>query len=99
MPRAEGSHKMKPNSISSLPLSSGLTGAPPTVLVVEDDAIVRQACAMMLEENGFQVETAVDGIDGLRKFRENKPDVVLTDIIMPEKEGISLIRDLRREQS
>jgi DNA-binding response OmpR family regulator len=72
--------------------------APPTVLVVEDDAMVRHAIALLLEDGGFNVETAVDGVDGLRKFRETNPDVVLTDIVMPEKEGISLIADLRRER-
>jgi YesN/AraC family two-component response regulator len=71
--------------------------APATVLVVEDDALARPAIAMILEDHGFTVVTAVNGIDGLRKFRENKPDVVLTDIIMPEKEGIGLILDIRRE--
>src|SRR3984893_19176195 len=90
---------MKPNPMSRLSLPSGLAGAPPTVLVVEDDAMVRQACAMMLEDNGFHVVTAVDGVDGLRKFRQINPDVVLTDIIMPEKEGIGLIREIRRQPS
>jgi DNA-binding response OmpR family regulator len=90
---------MKTDPMPSLPLPSGLAGAPPTVLVVEDDAMVRQACAMMLEDNGFHVVTAVDGVDGLQKFRQTNPDVVLTDIIMPEKEGIGLIRELRRESS
>ena len=69
----------------------------PTVLVVEDDVAVRQACAIMLEDHGFRVVTAVDGVDGLRKFRQINPDVVLTDIIMPEKEGVGLIMELRRE--
>jgi len=50
-----------------------------------------------LEDEGFAVVTAIDGVDGLRKFRQVNPDVVLTDIIMPEKEGIALITELRRE--
>src|SRR5260370_26815376 len=69
----------------------------PTVLVVEDDVIVRQAVNMLLEDAGFAVVTAIDGVDGLRKFRQINPDVVLTDIIMPAKEGIALITELRRE--
>jgi len=79
--------------MSKLPLP---TGARPTVLVVEDDVVVRETCAMLLEDAGFNVVAAINGIDGLRKFHKIKPDVVLTDIIMPEKEGISLITDLRR---
>src|SRR5260370_41987018 len=80
-------------SMSKLPLP---TSARHTVLVVEDDIVVRQTCTMLLEDEGFDVVTAIDGIDGLRKFHKLTPDVVLTDIIMPEKEGISLITDLRR---
>lgn len=68
----------------------------PTVLVVEDDVIVRQAVTLLLEDEGFDVVTATNGVDGLRKFHKIKPEIVLTDIIMPEKEGISLIADLRR---
>jgi CheY-like chemotaxis protein len=71
--------------------------ATPTVLVVDDDLVVREACALLLEDHGFHVVTAIDGTDGLEKFRQIKPAVVLTDIIMPEKEGIGLIRELRRE--
>jgi len=77
---------------------AGRFGAmPPTVLVVDDDLVVRETCAMLLEDHGFSAVTAVDGADGLRKFRQVKPAVVLTDIIMPEKEGIAFIRELRRE--
>jgi DNA-binding response OmpR family regulator len=79
--------------MSKLPLP---TSPQPTVLVVEDNTVVRQAVTMLLEDEGFGVVTAIDGIDGLRKFHTIKPDVVLTDIIMPDKEGISLITDLRR---
>ena len=84
---------IKTNSV--LPWSS--TGGA-TVLVVEDDALVRQAVEILLKDHGFRVVTAVDGIDGLRKFREVVPDVVLTDIIMPNKEGIALTMELRRER-
>jgi DNA-binding response OmpR family regulator len=79
--------------MSELPVP---TSPPHTVLVIEDDIVVRQACTMLLEDAGFDVVAASDGIDGLRKFHQIKPDIVLTDIIMPEKEGISLITDLRR---
>jgi DNA-binding response OmpR family regulator len=79
--------------MSNLPLA---TGARPTVLVVEDNVVVRDTVTMLLEDEGFNVVTAIDGIDGLRKFHNIKPDVVRTDIIMPEKEGISLIMDIRR---
>jgi DNA-binding response OmpR family regulator len=68
-----------------------------TVLVVDDDVMVLQAVVILLEDRGFNVLAAVDGVQGLREYRTHRPDVILTDIIMPQKEGISLIRDLRRE--
>jgi DNA-binding response OmpR family regulator len=86
-------HNGMDQPMSELPLP---TGARPTVLVIEDNIVVRDTVRMLLEDEGFCVVTAIDGIDGLRKFHQIKPDVVLTDIIMPEKEGISLITDLRR---
>jgi DNA-binding response OmpR family regulator len=82
--------------MSALPLATSDTEGPPTVLVVEDDPVVQQTVAMLLEDNGFQVVSAVNGIEGLRKFQQGNFDIVLTDIIMPEKEGIALIADLRR---
>src|ERR1700680_3570404 len=84
--------------MSALPQATSDPDGPPTVLVVEDDPVVRQTVAMLLEDNGFQVVTADNGADGLRKFQQGNFDIVLTDIIMPEKEGISLIADLRRAE-
>ena len=84
-----------PRSLISLPTISPPTA--PTVLVVDDDLMVVQAVAFLLEDRGFQVMTATDGAQGLRLYRTHRPDLVLTDIIMPEKEGIALTRELRSE--
>jgi DNA-binding response OmpR family regulator len=75
----------------------GSAAAPPTVLVVEDDPVVMQTCVILLEDHGFRVVTAINGVDGLKQFRTHKPQLVLTDIVMPEKEGVGLIMELRRE--
>lgn len=84
-----------PPSLTSLPTIA--PQPPTTVLVVDDDVMVLQALAIMLEDRGFRVLTAVDGVQGLRLYRKHRPDLVLTDIIMPEKEGIALTRELRHE--
>jgi CheY-like chemotaxis protein len=80
---------------SSAPVVPRASPSVPTLLVVEDDASVRQVISLLLEDFGYRVVTAVDGLDGLQKFQKIKPDAVLTDIIMPEKEGIGLITEMR----
>ena len=80
-----GSRSMSPPAVSQ-----SSPGA--TVLVVDDDVMVLQAVVILLEDHGFNVLAAVDGVQGMHEYRTHRPDVILTDIIMPQKEGISLIR-------
>ncbi len=65
------------------------------ILIVDDEADSRDTLREILEADGHSVFEAVDGKDGLRKFALLFPDVVITDLIMPEMEGIELIRRLR----
>ena len=65
------------------------------ILVIDDDEDVRDIVAQVLEGAGHRVTTARNGREGLTSFRADRPDVVVTDIIMPDKEGIETIRDLR----
>lgn len=65
------------------------------ILVVDDDDMLRSYVKELLKLNNFIVSEAADGKEGLKEFKENKPDLVITDIIMPEMEGISFIRKLR----
>ena len=66
-----------------------------TVLLVEDDEIIREATAMALERYGYLVHTAADGLLGRAAFREHRPDVVLLDVNMPFLDGFSLCREIR----
>ena len=84
-----------PTSLTMLP--SIEPAKPATVLVVDDDPMVLQAMVFLLEDHGFAVLTATDGVQGLHLYRKHRPDIVLTDIIMPAKEGIALTRELRQE--
>jgi DNA-binding response OmpR family regulator len=70
--------------------------APSTVLVVEDDAMMREGVAMLLRRRGFRVVVACDGRAGLSAAKHARPDIALTDIIMPELDGIGFIMALRR---
>jgi CheY-like chemotaxis protein len=68
------------------------------ILVVDDEYLVRYTLARILRGNGFEVATAADGASGMAVFRSAEPDLVITDIIMPEQEGIETIRLMRRER-
>lgn len=65
------------------------------ILIIDDDAALRATVRKILERAGHEVRDAGDGDRGLRIFREEGADLVITDIIMPEKEGIETIQELR----
>jgi YesN/AraC family two-component response regulator len=69
------------------------------VLVIDDEAALRQTMRRMLESAGHEVIEAENGRLGLEAYRKQPADVVLTDIIMPQKEGIETIRDIRAVDS
>jgi CheY-like chemotaxis protein len=66
------------------------------ILVIDDDAIVRKTIVQLLEDDGYQVVSADDGRRGMALFRSAQPDLVITDIIMPEQEGIQTITEMRK---
>jgi CheY-like chemotaxis protein len=65
------------------------------ILVIDDDAIVRDTIVEILESEGYAVISAEDGKRGVSLFRSEHPDLVITDIIMPEREGIQTITEIR----
>ena len=67
------------------------------ILVIDDDDMVRRTIKRILRSDGHEVVTAEDGRRGMAKFREERPQIVVTDIIMPEQEGIETIVALRRD--
>ena len=67
------------------------------VLVVDDDAEIRQLLQLALTQAGYEVAEAADGVEACRVQREEPADLVITDIVMPEKEGLETIQDLRRD--
>ena len=66
------------------------------ILLIEDDPDALLAIEILLSQLGYQVETARNGREGLKMFRASAPDLVLTDIIMPEVEGIETIIAMRQ---
>jgi two-component system response regulator MprA len=65
------------------------------LLVVDDDASVRDALALVLGVDGFQVTTAADGREGMRTLWSARPDAVVLDVLMPELDGLEVCRRIR----
>jgi DNA-binding response OmpR family regulator len=65
------------------------------ILLVEDDATIREMTQLSLERDGFKVSTAADGSCGLEAFRAQAPDLVLLDVMLPGLDGISVCRAIR----
>ena len=67
------------------------------ILIVEDDATLRETLAYNLGEEGYEVLTAMDGVRGLKLGREERPDLIVLDVMLPELDGLSVCRILHRE--
>ncbi|MER7335818.1 MULTISPECIES: response regulator transcription factor [unclassified Micromonospora] len=66
------------------------------VLVVEDDASIREVTALGLRRAGFRVDTAVDGREALAAWRARPPDLIVLDVMLPGLDGIEVCREIRR---
>jgi len=69
----------------------------PSILIIDDDPQVLAMLRQRLMRNGYEVIEAADGKEGVKIYRENPTDLIITDLIMPEKEGIEIIIELRRD--
>jgi DNA-binding response OmpR family regulator len=66
------------------------------VLIIDDEPHILLMLKKMLERSGYEVDLAANGVEGIDMFRKSNADLVITDIIMPEKEGLETIREMRR---
>lgn len=67
------------------------------VLVVDDEPNTRKYVSVLLEENGYEAVTACDGADGLEKLKESTPDLIVLDVMMPKKSGLTLFKQLKKD--
>ena len=67
------------------------------ILIIDDESQIRSMLRLMLERAGYEIAEAPDGIDGIRQYRENPADLIITDLIMPNKDGIGMIIELKKE--
>jgi two-component system response regulator AtoC len=66
-----------------------------SVLIIDDDPLIRKTLSGHLSKQGFDVQMAEEGEEGVRKFRESNPDVVLLDVRLPDIDGIEVLRQIR----
>jgi CheY-like chemotaxis protein len=69
---------------------------PPRVLLVDDDPVMLEALSLTLEENGFSCRIASDGFEALRVLRQTPPDIIISDLRMPNMSGFELLAIVRR---
>ena len=69
----------------------------PNILIIDDDNQFRTMLRKMVERNGYEVVEASDGKEGIKLYRKNPTDLIITDLIMPEKDGIETIQELRKD--
>lgn len=67
------------------------------ILVVDDELSIRVMLTHMLEQDGHEVIVAEDGEQGIILYHENLPDLVISDLVMPNKNGIDMILELKKE--
>jgi len=67
------------------------------ILIIDDEPQIRSMLKLMLERDGYEVTEAPDGIEGIRVYRQKPADLIITDLIMPNKDGIGMIIDLKKE--
>jgi YesN/AraC family two-component response regulator len=67
------------------------------ILIIDDDLHVRDMLERLLRKAGYDAQLAENGVEAMKMHRENPMDLVITDIIMPEKEGLEIITEFRRD--
>lgn len=67
------------------------------ILIIDDEPQIRSMLKLMLERDGYEVAEAPDGREGIKIHRQNPADLIITDLIMPNKDGIGMIIELKKE--
>jgi len=70
-----------------------------TVLVIDDDPVILELLRVNFEIEGFDVISAADGEEGFKRAQAERPDIVISDIMMPRRDGLQLLTDLKADPS
>jgi two-component system sensor histidine kinase/response regulator len=87
-----GARRSQPVVATPQPKNLTRPGPAETILIIEDETIMREACVEVLTGQGYRVQTAENGTSGLEQVKERRPDLVLVDIRMPGIEGLEVLR-------
>ena len=68
------------------------------VLIIEDEEILLELLEKKLVQEGYDVQVAKDGVEGLEKIEERKPDIILLDIVMPRMGGFEVMKELQKKE-
>ena len=69
------------------------------ILIIEDEEILLELIQKRLIQEGYQVNAARDGLEGLEKLREEKPDLILLDIVMPKMGGFEVMEEIKKDDN
>ena len=72
---------------------------PKKILLIEDDRSLQNALSEMLSQEGYQTISALDGEEGVKKAEEDKPDLIILDIILPKKDGYEVLAEIKKGNS
>lgn len=98
---ASSAYRTRPHHLDSINASRKrciiLGNGPMTsILVVDDDQQIRNLLSSVLERSGYKTIIASNGKEAVTQYREIRPDMIITDIVMPEKDGIETIQEIRQ---
>jgi len=69
------------------------------VLTVDDDVDIRKVVSKLVEKSGYEAIEAKNGVEGMGKVREDKPDLIILDMLMPKESGVRMYHELKTEES
>ncbi|PJA00378.1 response regulator [bacterium (Candidatus Gribaldobacteria) CG_4_10_14_0_2_um_filter_33_15] len=70
----------------------------PKILIIEDDQRINKVYTAKLSIEGIEVSTALDGEEGLRRIYDEKPDLILLDLMLPKKSGFEILKEIKKDE-
>lgn len=86
-----------PKAAAPAPALSSEPAKKKTILIIDDEPLLRKLLKKRLESAGYAVETASDGEEGYRKIKSRRPDIVISDVLMPKMTGYDLLKKIKKE--